>query len=145
MVISDSESSSELQYTLMNCTGTELGLGTAVFLATGCLANVVPRPHVARDNKNVIEMAAHMWWIWRSGIRALSLQNAAVVVPGTALCRLEGISRYVRINCYTGRLGVRCIFTAVFRYQRERTGQKHRPQRIARDREGNGLEVQLGK
>lgn len=144
MVISDSESSSELQYTFMNCTVTEL-VRDCCFLATGCLANVVPRPHVARDNKNVIEMAAHMWWIWRSGIRALSLQNAAVVVPETALCRLEGISRYARINCFTGRLGVRCIFTAVFRYQRERTGQKHQPQRIARDREGNGLEVQLEK
>jgi len=146
MVISDSESSSELQHTLMNCTVTELGqVRDCCFLATGCLANVVHAHMLHVITKNVIEMAAHMWWIIRSGIRALSLQNAAVVVPGTALCRLAGISRYVRINCCTGRLGVRCIFTAVFRYQRERTGQKRRPQRIARDREGNGLEVQLGK
>ena len=83
---------------------------------------------------------------WRSGIRALSLQNAAA---RTTLFRLEGMSGYTRTNCYTGMMGLLCISTGVLRdqrdrpgqrlrHQRNRPGQRHRPQRMALDQEGSG-------
>ena len=79
MVISDSESSSELQYTLMNCTVTELG--TAVFLATGCLANVVARHALML---HVITKTSSKW--------QLTCGGSGGVESGPSPCRMQQLS-----------------------------------------------------